>query len=264
MGLLLLLLIPRTAQAVGEKWIFLPSAPLFEPVIGDPNETTTAIIGYTDETRFEGSLGATAEIIRYLRPDQTQWAQGIFGCGHILFDEMGDIYPMRVGDWFVGGYLSESYGSFSNRFEYEHESSHLGDSLQGIDNPIIYNGENINLTDSFKPSEYIRLTAQIGLWVSGLPPAKGFFETLEGEAYTPGFYLGGTYTRGYVTVDFGWKDEAGGGCNKSFQLGVQWKFKKEESRDLRVALTYYDGNSEFGQFYMSRDEHAGIGVYFDP
>jgi hypothetical protein len=264
LGLILILFLPLLVHGDEEKWIFLPSAPLFQPVIGDPNDTTTSVIAYTNESRFEGAFGATAEIIRYLPVDQTQWAAGIFGCGHILFDEVGGNYPMQVGNWFVGGYLSESCGLFSNRFEYEHESSHLGDSLQGIVPPIIYNGENINFTDAFQPCEYLRLTGQMGLWVSGLPENKDFFESLEGEIYTPGFVLGGTYTRGYATADFEWKDELAGVFNKSFQLGVQWKFKKEESRDLRVALTYYEGNSEYGQFYMSHDEHVGIGVYFDP
>jgi hypothetical protein len=263
-GLCLFILFPRESKADEEKWIFLASAPLFQPLVGDLKEPNTSLIAYTNESRFEGDVGATAEIVRYLASDKSQWATGIFGTGTVLFDETGDIYPMRVGNWFVGIYLSESYGSFSNRFEYEHESSHLGDSLQGVQAPIIYNGENINFSDSFKPWEDIRIAAQIGFWVNGLPADKNFYEALEGEFYTPGFMLGGSYTRFYTTAHLEWKDEAGGILDTTLQLGVQFKFKKEETRDLRVALIYYDGNSEFGQFYLNHDEHVGIGVYFDP
>ena len=259
-----MLLLPLTARADGEKWIFLPDSPLFQPLIGDPRERFTSLILYSNKNLFEGDVGGTIEFARHLGPDKTQWAGGIYGSGTILFDEAGGVYPMRAGDWFVGLYLSESSGLFSNRIAFEHESSHLGDSLQGVLAPIIYNGENFNFTDSFQPSEYVRFAAQVGAWVSGLPEDKNFFEALEGELYTPGFYLGGTYTRGYATAHFKWKDEAGGVLNKSLQLGLQFEFKKGETRDLRFALVYFDGNSEFGQFYLSRDEHVGIGVYFDP
>jgi len=33
---------------------------------------------------------------------------------------------------------------------------------------------------------------------------------------------------------------------------------------LRVALIYYDGNSEFGQFYLNHDEHVGSGCILIP
>ena len=263
-GLFLLLLCPVTATADEAHWIFLPDSPLFQPVIGDPRERFTALIIHTNENLFEGDIGGTVELVRYLPPDRTQWAAGIYGSGTVLFNEAGGIYPMRAGDWFVGLYASESSGLFSNRFAFEHESSHLGDSLQGIIAPIIYNGENLNFADTFEPSEYLRFTAQLGVWISGLPEDKDLFGALETEIYTPGFYLGGTFTRGYVTAHFGWKDEAGGVLNKNLELGIQFKFKKEETRDLRVALVYYDGNSEFGQFYLNHDEHVGFGVYFDP
>jgi hypothetical protein len=263
-ALLVFLLLPPALKAQQDKWIFLPSAPLFQPLIGDYKEPSTSLMAYTNESRFEGDVGATAEIVRYLPSDTSQWATGLFGTGAVLFDEAGDIYPMRVGNWFVGIYVSESYGPFSNRFEYEHESSHLGDSLQGVLPPIIYNGENINFTDSFKPWEDLRIAAQIGFWVNGLPADKNFFEALEGEIYSPGFYLGGAFTRAYAAAHFEWKDESGGVLDKTLQLGIQFKFKKEETRDLRAALVYYDGNSDFGQFYLNQDEHVGIGVYFDP
>ncbi|HEY5039408.1 MAG TPA: DUF1207 domain-containing protein, partial [bacterium] len=235
----LLCFLPLVAHAEEEKWMFLPPSSLFLPLIGDPTERLTSIIAYTNQTRFEGAVGATAEFLRYLPPDQTQWACGIFGSGNILLDENGAVFPMRAGDWYAGLYFSESSGSFSNRIEFEHQSSHLGDSLQGIQAPIIYNGENFNFTDSFLPWEEVRIATQIGYWVSGLPEYKNFFAALETEIYSPCVDLAGTYLRGYATAHFKWKDEAGGILDKTFQLGVQWKFKKEEVRDVRFALIYY-------------------------
>ena len=264
LSIFFLLLLPLATKADEKNWIFLPASPLFQPLIGDPRERFTSIIAYANENRYEGSVGATAEFFRYLPPDQTKWAFGIFGSGIILLDEAGDVFPMRAADWYAGLYFSGSIGPFANRLEFEHQSAHLGDSLQGIQTPIIYNGENFNFTGSFEPWEDVRIAAQIGRWVSGLPEEKYFFEALEGEIYSPALDLAGTFVRGYATVHLKWKDEAGGVLDKSVQVGVQWKFKKTETRDLRFAFVYYIGNSQFGQFYLNRDEHAGIGVYFDP
>ena len=262
--LILFCLLPLTAKAEQEKWIFLPYAPLFQPLIGDPREQISSVIAYTNESRFEGAVGATAEFLRYLPPDQTQWACGIFGSGFILLDRNRSVYPMEAADWYAGLYASESLGAFSSRFELQHRSAHLGDAYQGILNPIPFTGENFNFTESFRPWEDVRVAAQTGYWFSRLPVEKRFFGSLEAEVYSPAVDMAGTYLRAYSTADFIWKDEAGGVLDQSYQLGIQWKFKKEEARDLRFAFVYYNGNSLYGQFYQSRDEHTGIGVFFDP
>ncbi len=262
-GLLMLLLLPSTVKA-DEEWIFLPPSPLFQPLIDDPREPSTSLIVHTNENRYEGAAGATAEFFRYLPPDQTKWAIGLFGSSDILFTQMGDNFPIKASDWYIGLFFSESYGAFASRIEYEHQSAHLGDSLQGIQVPIIYNGENVNLTESFQPWEDIRFAVQIEKWTSGLPEGKKFSTSIEGELYSPGIDIDGTFMRGYAAANLRWKDEAGGALDQNFEVGVQWKFKKEETRDLRVAFVYYNGNSQFGQLYLNHDEHMGIGIYFDP
>ncbi len=259
-----LILLPLMAKADEEKWVFLPYAPLFQPLIGDPREPISSIIAYTGQSRYEGTVGATAEFLRFIPCDKTIWACGALGSGIILLDQTGSAFPMQTADWYVGVYVSESSGPFSSRIELQHKSSHLGDGLQGKQNPNIYIGENLNFTESFTPWEDARVAGQFGYWIAGLPPEKNFFQALEVEVYSPAVDLAGTYLRGYATAHFGWKDEAGGVFDQSFQLGIQWKFKRDEARDLRLALIYYNGNSQFGQFYLNHDEHMGIGVFFDP
>jgi hypothetical protein len=259
-----LFLSPVTVQAEPEKWTFLPSSPLFQPLIGDPREPDTSVIAYLNETRFEGSVGDFFELLRYEAPDKTKWGWGIFGSGYILLGVSGVTFPMLDTDWYAGMYLSESSGDFSYRLEYEHQSSHLGDSFEGNREPIIYNGENLNFTGSFKPSENFRFYAGAGAWDNLYPPDNALFASLGTEIYSPSMAFIGTSLRGYATIHLKWKAQAGGVLDKTAQLGLQWKFKKEESRAVRLALVYYNGNSEFGQFYLQHDEHLGIGVYFDP
>ena len=129
---------------------------------------------------------------------------------------------------------------------------------------MIYNGENFNFTTSFQPSEDLRLYAGIGAWENLYPYDNAFFASLGTEIYSLPMDFIGTFLRGYGTFHLKWKAQAEGVLNKTAQLGIQWKFKKEESRALRLALVYYNGLSEFGQFYRTPDEHWAIGIYFDP
>jgi hypothetical protein len=69
--------------------------------------------------------------------------------------------------------------------------------------------------------------------------------------------------RAYAAGETKWLQETGVFDN-NLQMGIQLKFRKEETRDVRLALLYYNGNSMFGQFYRDHDEHWGVGVFFDP
>lgn len=258
-------LFASSLQAEEDSWVFLPPAPLFKTLIGDPREPYTGITAYGNQSRFEGAVGATFEFLRYRPGDQSQWGWGVFGDGFILLDENGATFPMRDGDWYAGMYLSEASGPFSHRLEFVHQSSHLGDSLENSRIPIFISRENFNLTSSFQPVDEFRLYARIGDWENIYPRGSNpFFCSLGMEAYSPAAEPAGTFLRAYATTDFQWKGEAGGSLNKTFQLGVQWKFKREENRDVHLAFLYYNGLSDFGQFYQDLDEHWGIGLYFDP
>ncbi len=247
-----------------EEWVFLPVTPLFQPLIGDPREPQTSVLAYTSQNRFEGAIGTTLELLRYSASDETRWGWGILGSGFILLDQYGATFPLRGSDWFAGMYLSESSGVFSHRLEFVHQSSHLGDSLEGIQEPAMYNGENFNLTTAFQPSEDLRLYAGLGAWENLYPADKAFFASLGTEIYSSPLDFIGTFLRGYATFHLKWKAQAAGALNKTAQVGFQWKFEKGESRAIRLALIYYNGLYEFGQFYQAPDEHWAVGIYFDP
>jgi hypothetical protein len=279
-------------MAQEDPWVFLPGTPQFAPLIGDPLEPHTGLEVYTiknrpeskplvevpkappspfstpetdnNQTRFEGAVGGTMEIARCQPVSQVHWGFGLFGAGFILLDENGASFPMRAGDWYAGFYASESFGWFENRLQLEHQSSHLGDSLQDVREVIIFNGENVNITTAFKPGDWLRLYAGAGYWINFYPPENTWFGSLGAELYSPFFDLAGTLLRGYSTVDLNWKTPAGGTLNKNIQVGLQWKFEKQQTRAIRIALVYYNGNSKFGQFYEDPDEHWGFGFYFDP
>jgi hypothetical protein len=245
----LLCFFPLAAWAGEEQWGFLPVTPLFPPLIGDPREPQTSVMAYTSQAEFEGAIGTTLELLRYSALDKTQWSWGVLGSAFILLGEEGVAFPLKANDWYAGMYLSESSGDFSHRLEFVHQSAHLGDSFEGIQEPMIYNGENFNFTTSFRPSENLRLYAGLGAWENLYPNDNAFFASLGTEIYSPPVDFIGTSLRGYGTFHLKWKAQAAGTLNKTAQLGIQWKFRKEESRAIRLALVYYNGLSEFGQFY---------------
>jgi len=250
----------------GDELRFLPPQPVFDRLIGDPREPQTALMANLSFPRFEGSVGPQLEFLQWRPLDGSRWGWGIQGASFIELDSLGHfVYPERVSDWYLGMYFSESSGSFSHRFEYTHVSSHLGDELFDELQRFIYTRESFRWTTSFKPSDSFRLYAGLGYYPHIAPQEKPFFMHGGLELYTGNFgFLLGTVGRGYFTYDLKIKDEAGGVVNQNFQWGFQWKAQKENSQSIRIALSYYNGNSEYGQFYQNEDHHWGAGIYFDP
>jgi hypothetical protein len=256
---------PVLAQTSQDSWSFLPAEPLFAPIIADPREPHTSITAYGNKNDFEGAVGTMVELVRYKPMDDTEWGWGLFGAGYILLSENGATFPMQAGDWYAGTYVSEKSGPFSFRLEFEHQSAHLGDAFDGTTiTPIFYSRENFNLTSSYDAAPWLRFYANLGFWENIAPPDKLFFASLGTEIYSPTFSFLGAALRGYGTYNLKHKEEAGGVNNQTIQMGLQLKAHEGDRASVRLALVYYNGNAEFGQFYLQHDEHWGTAVYFDP
>ncbi len=263
LSLLIVLSRPGSLFAESNTWSLLPVTPLFTPMVADPREPQIALLGYTNQSRYEGVLGSFVELLRYQPENGPQWGWGIFGSGYILLDEDGATFPMRGGDWYAGMYLSGKLDQFSGRLEFEHESSHLGDSLQGIQDPVFISRENFNLALSYADPGLYRLYTRIGYWENMAPVGDPFFCSFGGELYSPSFGSEQTDIRAYTSLDLTYKGETPNTFNKTWQLGLRAGLKPQGGRALRLALIYYDGHSEYGQFYQDYDTHWALGVFFD-
>jgi hypothetical protein len=259
-------------------WSFLPSSTVFKPLIGDPREPLTGVIPYLDQLCYEGQVGGTLEMVRYSPSDDTQYAWGLFASAYILLGEDGATFPMLDGDFYIGTYFSGSFGDFSIRLEALHESTHLGDSFQTIQNgtlqsfqtPLFYNPtvtytrENANVTFSFQPTDSFRLYAGAGCW--DLPLIEGvsdpIFASFGTEVYSPFWSIDNSAMRGYLTGSLQWKGDQNV-LETEVQLGLQWKTSKSSNRAIRMAILYYTGDSQFGQFYNVPDSHWGLATFFD-
>lgn len=257
---------PASVLAQEERFQFLPKYPAFQKLIGDPREAQCAIVAQTDHDQFDASIGLAYEFLQWLPKDGSKWGWGILGASFIQLDAIGgNVYPERISDWHLGMYFSQSSGDLSHRLEYLHVSSHLGDEFFNVIPRFIYTRESFRFTSSWKPADRIRLYGGLGYWGHIDPEDKPFFIHLGSELYTGSFdFLAGTVGRGYFTYDMKLKDEAGGIVNQTFQWGLQWKWKENSSEAIRLALLYYNGNYEYGQFGQFKDDHWGLGVFLDP
>ncbi|HTA77300.1 MAG TPA: DUF1207 domain-containing protein [bacterium] len=282
--LFLLLFGAQPLWAGRADWSFLPSSTIFKPLIGDPREPQMGLVGYLDQLKYEGQVGSTLEMVRYSPPDDTQYAWGLFASGYILLGEDGATFPMLDGDFYIGTYFSGSFGPISLRLAALHESTHLGDSFQTTVNgtlqsnqlPLFYSGaggapitvtytrENADFTLSFQPEEMLRLYAGIGMWDQPLIEnvSNPVFAAFGTEIYSPYWMIDSSAMRAYVTGALQWKGDQSV-WDKEVQVGLQWKASKAADRAIRISILYYDGLSQFGQFYNVPDTHLALATFFD-
>lgn len=248
--------------------LFLPADNVFNGLIGDPREPQNGLVARLDQNRFEGSIGKFIELLQWVPGDASHWGWGIEGASFLILDSLGNnVYPLRDSDWYLGTYFSEKTGDLSHRLEYLHVSSHLGDELFLDETRIIYTRESFRYTLSYYPmADRLRLYGGMGYYPHMDPDDNRLFAHLGAEVYfTPCQpFLFGTAARGYFTYDLKVKGEAGGVANQQFELGLQWKGKPDSTSAARMALIYYNGNSEYGQFYLAQDNHWSLGIFFDP
>lgn len=255
---------PFAAQAQ-DSLAFLPGTKVFAPLIADPREIHSSVSSNGAWDTFEGDIGDTIELLQWLPKDKTSWAWGIEAASDIQLNALGNgVFPERVSDWYLGTYFSESAGDVSHRLEYLHVSSHLGDSLFTVEPRIIFTRESFRWTTAWQVSPTFRVYGGLGYYPHMAPDDKRFYAHWGGEVYTDNWPVIGILSRGYFGYDGKFLTEAGGVFDQNFQLGVQFRAHPDSTRSIRLAVSYYNGNSLFGQFYQRGDNHWEWGVYFDP
>src|SRR5665213_911377 len=228
-ALILILVLGLWGTARADRWDFLPDEALFNPLIGDLREVQNAIIAEPDSNRYDGAIGLDIDFIHWQPNATDHWGWGINGATFIELDSLGNaIFPNRVDDWYLGTYFTEKTGNFSNRLEYEHVSSHLGDELIFTIPRIIYSRESLRYTLSYDFSKNFRLFGGPCYWTHLSPDATDprFFFHGGVELYTDFFRLFfDTHIRGYATYYTEVLGEAGGVVDQTVQLGFEYKWK---------------------------------------
>jgi hypothetical protein len=277
LALTLLCQLPLGLWAQEDRLLFLPGESVFNHLIGDPREFQSSLIAELTQERFDGSIAATPEFLQWIQSNGTKWGWGIEGDTFIQVESPGYghysltdsnyylVLPERVSDWYLGTYFSESYGDFSNRLEFLHVSSQLGDGFFDSTKSFPYLQESFRFTASYQATDRIRFYMGTGYYTEAIPEEAPCFIQMGTELYTSSFdMMLATTGRGYFTYDLQASQSLGGVFNQNFAVGFQWKWKKETHQAIRLALIYYNGNNDFGQFYRQNDNHWALGLFFDP
>jgi len=164
------------------------------------------------------------------------------------------VLPERVSDWHLGTYLSESSGDFSNRLEYLHTSSQLGDgfftTIQGFPSTqesfrytrptSLRNGSGFTPAGVFTPRRFRGGTFLLARGDELYSPIRIFSSPRRGAVISPMTSRPARTWRGLQPKLFG---------------GPAMEVEKGNPSAVRLALLYYNGNSNYGQFYRENDDH---------
>ncbi len=251
-----------------DRWDFLPTDHVFKPLVGDLREAQNAIIAQPDTNRYEGAIGLNIDLMHWQPNATDHWGWGIDGATFIELDSLGGaVFPNRVDDWHLGTYFTQKSGNLSQRLQYEHVSSHLGDELIFSVQRVIYSRESFRYTLSYDFSQNFRLFGGPCYWSHISPDISDprLFFTGGLELYTDySRFLFDTHIRGYATYYFEVLGEAGGIVNETVQIGVEYRGKTDREQAVRTGVVLYTGNSLYGQFYQNPESYWGLGIFFDP
>lgn len=253
-------LIPDSSLA-SDAAAFLPPEPLFQPLRADPREARSALVRSLGRPQWEGSLGRNLDLVQWGSATRKAW--GITGAAFACLGQDGWTFPMQANDWWLGSYLSRSRGRLSQRLEYMHVSSHLGDAFLGARTRIVYSRERFRLLLSARPAEGLRAYAGAGYWVKILPEGDPWcLQTGFERDSCAGRFLGRRLDLSFA-YDLKYRQEAGGSLNHSARAGFALRRDAKTGHAVRMEFGFTDGLSEFGQFHNERSRRWTTGLYFD-
>jgi hypothetical protein len=260
----------RAAQPVeASGTTFLPAAPLFRPVIGDPRwpRFSATWQWYLKDPQFthvgSATFGGTFPVLQSDAPGGGRWDLGLQAGVFSIFNLDATSVDLVNADYWFGIPVSARWGPLALLLRVYHQSSHLGDEFL-LDTPV----RRINLS-------YEAVDGLVGydLWGFGRVYAGGGYMvhvdpadlkpgyTQTGvELISPWALLGDTL-RPLAVLDVQWHQEESWSPDYSTRFG----FRVENPRLLgshRLYLLgeYYAGHSPNGQFFTRKIQSWGVGA----
>lgn len=254
------------------KTVWFPPSDIYPPVLADPKQqqffmsfVKLQIAGNRPFTAWLVGFGETIGLVRWKSSGTHNGWQLSLLAG--LFSQFNWNTPSKDlinSDYTFGTSLSWRRDSQSARFRILHQSSHLGDEF------LINNRPNrINL--SFEAFEGLfaqewrfgRLYGGGGVLLTR-DPSDLKRNKLQGGFEMSGKRLSGLYrfARPVLGLDVSSKEQNKWTPNYSMKAGFEIGKPSPGGRQVRILGEYYKGYSPFGQFYDTRIEYAGVGIYF--
>lgn len=267
-----LLSLPAAASAQDFVYGVIPETDqLFTRLLADPRAPQTTVKYYrlSGLDMVDAALGNTwgAARYRWAGADGDDWffQLNVAGMAYSRFHATGGVNEFQTTDFFAEFPLEVRRGRFSAQVLAFHESSHLGDDYirRTHDTGFRYSVEGVRTALAYDLLPKLKVYVGGMGFVHDVPSGQGGaaqwgFEARSGE-------LGWTKRHEcwlYLAQDFQNQGRAGWNLDSTTSLGLRVGEPKVV-RDLRFHLDYYDGRSQFGQFFASREAGWSLGVTFD-
>jgi hypothetical protein len=220
---------------------------------------------------WDPTVGARVGLLRY-GPVDDPWPDGW------QLDAEGAVFPrldlgaqreLVAADFRAGGLLTNRHGPWESKFGYYHISAHLGDEYamtHSID----------PLSPNYVPRiGYIRDCLIYGIALRPIRDMRFYFEVGYGFYAVGGakpweFQFGAEYSsvepskwRGtpFLAVNTHLRQDNDFSGNVTLETGWQWR--GQTGHLLRVGFHYFNGMSEYLQFFALPEDQVGIGLWYD-
>jgi hypothetical protein len=246
---------------------FLPDHLDYRHYIADPRRPRiggSVLKGDHGEVHYDTSIGGAFALVDLPSGpppfERLQFAG--FACVYSRFDY--DEHYDEIGhDVRVGFSFSAVHDPWAARFQYFHESDHLGDEYilrNDITDREPYLREELGLGISYFPLTAVRLYAE------------GAYSLAVGTINRPGRAQAGAEWEGGVRLPFGFRPYAAGDVqffeerdwkpDWTAQTGVV-KWNERRDRSLRLFAEGHLGYDPLGEFHLERFSYASLGFAFN-
>ena len=263
---------PVSARQEESGYTFLPTRPLFDPLIADPRWPRFGAEWqfYQHDPEFKNvgnvAFGGLLPVVQGPLPGEGRWELGVQAGIFAIFDMDSSSKDLINTDFWAGIPLTVKWGWFSSMLRVYHQSSHLGDEflLHNSVNRLNLSYEAIDLIPSFDVGRWARVYLGPG-WLFDVDPSglKRWYVQMGGEVRSPIAFWG--WLRPIAALDVKKTAEQDWHTDWSTKFGFQFENEKVfKGRRLLLLGGYYKGNSPNGQFFDRRIEFwsAGLQFYF--
>jgi hypothetical protein len=263
---------PPTNLRDAYQKIYLPPDEIFQPLTADPKEhqffasihqfNTDLIIG--DFTAATVGFGERFGLYRWQKYEDA-WQISIAGGLFAQFDLNSDSSDLINADYLIGLNLSRELGKWYYRYRLYHQSTHLGDEfiLRNRPDRINFHYEKVDATACYQSDSRTRLCAGAGYMVNVWPREfqrlsmhlDGEYRSFKGPTFLGPF---GRYVSG---IHFKLNEQQDWSPNVSVKTGVEFGESGRGRRRIRILFEGYYGYVPFGQFFDTKMNSLGVGVY---
>lgn len=213
---------------------------------------------------WDSTLGGRVGLIRYGTTDAA-WPEGwqldFEGAAFARLDLENDRDLVSV-DFRFGAPLTFRDGPWEWKFAYYHLCSHMGDEyIERYPNTDRLNfvRDALVVGLAFRPHPDLRLYVEAGYapWVDGGSEPWEFQYGVDYSPMAPSGFRGAPF----LAVNGRIREEVDFGGNFTAQAGWQWR--GETGNLFRFGAHYFNGMSDYYQFFRTFEEHIGLGLWYD-